>query len=163
MKYKYNTGYYVPVVVKSRDYLIGFLDALDAVSSEFQFDFSATDSQRFNDWLPNNKRRRDLTDEEIIEVLKEFDESRSIKEVGIDKVVNEDEIEIQPYFEINCICGNYHSFNTNTEIPREKLECEICGKLLIDYTNVEDDDVEYDGDEDRSLIGFMFEDDDEEE
>ena len=161
--YKYNPGYYVPVVVKSRDYLVGFLDALEAVGSEYQYDFSATDSQRFNDILPNNQRRRDLTDEQIIEVLTQYDESRNVKEVGIEKKVDIDFEQEQPYFEVNCSCGNYHAFNHALEIPKDKLECELCGKLLIDYTNVEEEEITYDGDEDRALIGFFDEEDEDED
>jgi len=161
----YNPGYYVPVAVKSRDYLVGFLDALDALSIVVQIDFEALSSQRFNDYLPNNQKRRDLTDEEIIEILNEFDESRSVKEVGLDKTVDleGEEEEDYNYFEINCSCGNYHSFQTSEEIPKTDFKCGICGKTLIEYLGKDDDEIGYDGDIERAFIGLLDDEDEDEE
>lgn len=160
--YIYNPGYYVPVAVKSRDYLVGFLDALDALAIVVQVDFEALSSQRFNDYLPNDQRRRDLTDEQILEVLKEYEEGRCVKEVGVEKKVDVDgdEDEEYNYFEINCSCGNYHSFTHSDEIPKVDLKCELCGKTLIEYLGKDDDEIDYDGDVERAFIGLIDEDED---
>lgn len=163
--YIYNPGYYVPVAVKSRDYLVGFLDALDALSIVVQVDFEALSSQRFNDYLPNNQRRRDLTDEQIVEVLNEYEEGRCVKEVGVEKKVDIDgeEDEDYNYFEINCSCGNYHSFQSSEEIPKSDFKCEICGKTLIEYLGKDDDEIDYDGDVERAFIGLLDDEEDDEE
>lgn len=154
---KYNPGYYVPAVVKSRDYLVGFLDAVDAIGSnaDIDFDFSCIDSQRFNDVLPNDKRRKYLTKVEIESIIDEFNEGRFVREVGVEKVVKACIDDPPPYFEVSCKCGNYHRFSYNSEIPETQMKCEICGRILIDYTGVDDDDIKYDGDFNKSLIGFV--------
>ena len=79
---KYLKDYYVPVVCKSKDYLIGFLDGLYTLSSliDFSFDPWILDSGRFTEYLPDHSKRSDRTDEEITEILKQNKESIQIKE-----------------------------------------------------------------------------------
>jgi hypothetical protein len=54
---KYTKEYYVPVVVKNRDYLIGFFDAVSSFAGIFDIDYTALDSMRLNDLLPNEVQK----------------------------------------------------------------------------------------------------------
>lgn len=154
---RYTKEYYVPVVVKNRDYLIGFLDAVSSFAGIFEIDFTALDSMRFTDVLPNGQRRRDLTPLQILEVLSDEDEVNNVKE-------NVKEIEVVqiPYLEVNCKCGNYISLNHPDELPKTTRCCELCNKVLIDYTGHDQDEYEYDGDLEKMMVGIsdgMFDDD----
>ena len=68
---KYLRPYYVPVVAKSRDYLVGYLDAIQIISTFANVDPTILDSTQYTDILPNGLRRRDLTEEEIKQNLSE--------------------------------------------------------------------------------------------
>lgn len=149
---KYLRDYYVPIVAKNRDYLTGFLDASYAVSPFVEIDFLALDSMRYNDLLPNGQRRRHLSDQEILDVLGEYDLHRNIKEPSTSnkEIIIEDDV----YLEVSCVCGNYRKFNTPKDIPWHNVHCEICNKILVEYTNLDCDDIEYDGPEDKMMIGL---------
>lgn len=146
---KYTKDYYVPVVAKNKDYLVGFLDALSSMSPLFEVDFTALDSMRLNDILPNNQRRRNLTDEQIRETIFEQQVRNNLLETA--KLPKEDE-EI-PFLEVHCNCGNYMKFDHPDQIPKTSLRCELCSNILIDYTGADQDDYEYDGDIERMFIG----------
>lgn len=146
---KYLRNFYVPCVVKSKEYLIGYLDSLHALSDVLSFSPWIFDSTKFNDYLPNDTRRSENSDEEIVEIMNEFRESLSIKE-------NEkDEIKEDVYFELNCSCGNYHAFYYAYQIPESDFKCDLCDRLLIDYTGHYDEEFEYDGDVNRMTIGLV--------
>jgi hypothetical protein len=144
---RYTKDYYVTVVVKNRDYLIGFLDAVSAISEEMEVDFTALDSMRLTDVLPSGKRRRDLTPLEIMEDLATTIEGTVVES---DNVAYEE----QPYFEVHCDCGNYIRFNSPHELPTVTRKCEICNKVMIDYTGHDQDDYYYDGVEEKRLFGI---------
>ena len=144
---RYTKDYYVPVVVKNRDYLIGFLDAVSAISEEMEVDFTALDSMRMTDVLPSGKRRRDLNPLEIMEDLASSLEGTVVESTQTAYVE-------QPYFEVHCECGNYIRFNTPHELPTVTRKCEICNKVMIDYTGHDQDDYDYDGEEEKRLFGI---------
>ena len=143
---KYLRPYYVPVVAKSRDYLVGYLDAIQIISTFANVDPTILDSTQYTDILPNGLIRRDLTEEEIKQHLEEVDERKNVKENDTG------EEEERPYFDVSCSCGNYHSFTDGLDIPEESLKCEICGKILIDYTGHEPLEYEYDGDIEKMFV-----------
>lgn len=151
---KYLKDYYVPVVCKSKDYLTGFLDSLYTLTSliDFSFDPWILDSGRFTEYLPDHSKRSDRTDEEITEILKQNKESISIKENE-----KEDEVPEEIYFDVHCSCGNYYAFYFPHQIPENGLVCDICDKTLIDYTNHYDIEFEYNGNEERMMVGMVDE------
>ena len=53
---KYLRDYYVPCVVKSREYLIGYLDCLQSLSGVLSFDPWIFESCRFNEVYQMMKR-----------------------------------------------------------------------------------------------------------
>jgi ribosomal protein S27E len=154
---RYTKEYYVPVVVKNRDYLIGFLDAVSSFTEIFEIDFTALDSMRFTDILPNGQRRRDLTNQQILDVLSDVESTNRVVEKTKD--VNEE----VPFLEVNCQCGNYIAFNHPSELPSTTRTCELCGKVLIDYTGHDQDEYVYDGDLDKMLVGVMDESNDDDD
>lgn len=145
---KYLRDYYVPCVVKSREYLIGYLDCLQSLAGVLSFDPWIFESCRFNEILPNDDRRSEKTDEEISEILSEHKTSLEVKE-------NEkEEVKEDVYFEVNCVCGNYHAFYFPFDIPENGLKCELCDRILVDYTGHHDEEFEYSGNEERKFVGM---------
>lgn len=145
----YPRNYFVPIVVKNRDYLLGFLNALD----NFTIGQSKTDvvltqsSAKFNDILPGGLRRRNMSLENQIQVMIDYRMNMSVLENPEEEKEFEDDI----FLEVNCECGNYASFKSAEDIPAHSFVCELCGKHLIDYTNRNDSDFVYDGDKDLHL------------
>jgi hypothetical protein len=140
---KYNRNQYVPVVVKSREYLIGALDVFNILEDMISYDENILDSVRLSDWLPNGQRRKDLEPAQIKEIMKRHQESLEVKE-------NEsDEDKPEPFFKVSCVCGNYHEFRHPEQLPHENLKCEICGKVMIDYCGHYEYEYEYNGDEEK--------------
>lgn len=147
---KYNKNYYVPIVVKNRDYLIGWLDSQYIINEILELDFSLLDSMRYTDVLPDGQRRRHLTEEQILDVLKNYYESSNIKENPSE---NDNHAEV-PYLDVTCTCGNYVKFNSSSDISKNSYVCEICGKHMIDYTGHDIGEYDYDGDEEKMTIGL---------
>lgn len=141
----YSRDYFVPVVVKNRDYLVGFLTALDAFSlGSSKIDMVLSESSaKFNDVLPGGLRRRNISLEDQIGIMIDY----RMKMSAVEDFENLEELEAREdkFLEINCECGNYYSFDSAEQIPSSSLKCDICGKHLIDYTNRNDADFEYDG------------------
>ncbi len=159
---KYLRPYYVPVVAKNRDYLVGFFEMGKIVSNLMEIDYTLLDSTKYNDLLPNGKRRREMTLEELKGYLEELENNKTIHEDNPAKI-REEEVSDPPFLEIDCVCGNSHRFDVAEQIPRTNLICEVCGKVLIDYTGYEDSDFVYDGDIDLAFVTIDEIDQDEEE
>jgi hypothetical protein len=149
---KYLREYYIPVVVKSPDYLCGFLDNLNLLSDVVSFDPTILDSSRFSEYLHNDQKRSEVSVEEIKELTKNHKESFDVKE-------NENENSSEKdYFNVSCTCGNFYSFKHPVEIPEHNLKCGICERLLIDYTGVDDYRYDYSGNVDLMHVEFDGED-----
>lgn len=145
----YPRTYFVPVVVKNRDYLIGYLNALDNFTiGQSKIDVVLTQSSaKFNDILPGGLRRRNIPLEKQIQVMIDYRMNMSV----LENPEAEEEFKDDAFFEVNCECGNYVSFKTAEEIPTHSFVCELCGKHMIDYTNRNDSDFMYDGDKENHL------------
>lgn len=141
----YSRDYFVPIVVKNRDYLVGFLNALDAFSlGSSKIDMVLSESSaKFNDILPGGLRRRHISIEDQIGIM--IDYRMKMSAIEDPETLEERELEEDKFLEINCECGNYVSFDSAEDIPHTSLKCDICGKHLIDYTNRNDTDYVYDG------------------
>lgn len=163
----YSRGYFVPLVVKNRDYLVGFLKSLDAFSlGSSKMDFILSESSaKFNDILPGGSRRRDITIEDQIDIMVGYRMSQSAIE-DVDSL-EEKELQEDVFLELHCECGNYMSFDSAEKIPTTSLKCDICGKHLIDYTNRNDTDFAYDGNKElhvdfTDVLEIFLEDEDDE-
>jgi len=146
--------YHVPVVAKNKDVLIGYLSGVisskDIINELFlmkDIDTSLNpidyvlDSSRFNDILENDKKASDMTQDELTEYMVNlvtgvFD--------NIESDSTENGILEQSVLTIECKCGyGYYSWDKLSDIPDDNFVCSQCGRVLIDYTNEYDFNIEY--------------------
>ena len=149
---------WVPIVVRSKDWLIGYVSGIQMIESlvinsleENGFEINlrgidlCLDSSRFNDVLENGKRESKCSKEEIKNYYNQIIEEKidSIKEEHPD---NNAEIFSGCFLEVECVCGlGIYMFKTPKEVPDEQFKCQICGRVVIDYTGYEDEEFDYDG------------------
>lgn len=149
--------YYVPIVVKNKDYLIGYIqgirdgkdfmtDILNYLNIDLDVNSIKTDfildSTRFNDILSNGKRENEMSEEELKEYFYDM----------IENVVSntfyensENNIESDYIFDVECTCGlGYYAWKDYNDLPDETFKCVNCGKTLIHYTGEYCHNLEYD-------------------
>lgn len=162
MKYKApeidNKPYYVPVVVKSKDYLVGYIHAMDIYTAIFKdcinkigldidvsrFDI-CLDSNRFNDILADGKRASECSPREMQEYIKKLIEER-MQRTNEEHPDNNNDILKDAILKIDCPCGlGFYVFNKIEEIPETPLKCSNCGRIILDYTDHYDSEFEFDG------------------
>jgi len=161
MKYEAPTKdgkrYWVPVVCKNRDHLIGYLEGMrlmedlildSLVQSGIDIDVSTIDlfldSGRFNDILEDGRRESELTDIDRKNLIQKMVDSKSlrIQEEHIENDVKDD-ISV---LNIECSCGyGFYSWNSLEELPNDIFMCQHCGRVMIDYTGYDDVEFDYDG------------------
>lgn len=147
--------YVVPVVCKNKDYLVGYLNGVDFIeyalfdilkSMKIELDINNIDlfldSSRFNDIMDDGRREGDLTDEEkknlFIGVFKNRFDNLNKKHV-------ENNIDYVDVLRIECQCGlGFYSWKKYEEIPENIFKCMECGRVLIDYTDHDDYEYEFD-------------------
>jgi hypothetical protein len=162
-KFVYKTNYVVPVVTKNRDFLQGALmfrmmmmPALVPVFDELELTFASIfpnnafdlmDSTRFNDTIKEGVTVTSLTKKEmqgfLDDRLKEHSKRITMMEqkYGDTDILKLNEVVLA----INCSCGNFISFKNLEDLPEKHLRCQLCDKLLIDYTDKDDTDFYYSG------------------
>lgn len=152
--------YWVPLVVKNRDTLLGLL--LGTVGAE-------TITGRYmlpleNDNIYSSTAYSDIlfNGEKVSEILEKYnnDEDKAndhVREIYIKKSENitksvmeqsENKDNSKMYdalIDLECTCGFPIRFEAFDEIPEEKCHCPMCDKIIIDYTNKEYDNMEYNG------------------
>lgn len=153
--------YFVPVVFKNKDHLVGFVDGmftiLDAqgISIETHGNLPAMGSDRFNDILRDGRRIKDLNDTEFRDYVKEMVEEQML----LNDLSDSDSSEFKNgilddfYFYVTCTCGNFVAWNSADDVPENNINCDMCDRLLIHYTGHNDNEFEYDGtDRDINLV-----------
>jgi len=148
-KDSYENEYHVPVVVKNPDVLYAFHLGLQAGTMMFNarmYNYSAStmlSSGRFMDLLPNGNRLSKMTEDETYDYIfdKITNENDKVKE-SRKKETCLSETYLIP---VECTCGNFYGFNKFEELPAENLICDICSKVVIEYTGIEDNDMIYIG------------------
>jgi hypothetical protein len=167
--------YWVPVVAKNKDYLLGFLNGMEMTMITLQiFDDlnPALGSERFNDILPNGKRVGKMSKSEFKDHVKSaiLDEQERVK--ARKNHPDHDPGILNYFFHVSCSCGNFYGFNTPNDVPDDNLRCDWCDKLLFHYLNKDDSFFKYNGpDIDvnetvelvKKELGIYEDDDDEEE
>lgn len=159
MKYEAPTiegqPYFVPIVVKNKSFLIGYLasmitfrslliDLAQKLNAPINLSTLETglDSTRFNDILMNGKRVSECSDKEYSKYIQDVVEQK------IDKLTDEhpdNSLYNNSLLKIDCACGlGLYVYNKVDEIPEESVYCSCCGRLLIDYTGNWDTDYEFD-------------------
>jgi len=143
--------YYVPIVVKNKDMLVGIISGIQAshelLSNVFKtLDFPIEEvieinsydsdnlmvgSDRFNDVLPDGRIESEMTDKEKRLYLED------IVKTAYDKMMCEDNnVSLDCALKTSCECGlGHYTWKTVKDIPSESFSCLECGKVLIDYTN----------------------------
>lgn len=152
-----NKVYWVPIVAKNRDYLMGYikgcqnvediiLDSLNNAGMDLKglhIDL-CLDSSRFNDVLENGLRESDLSREEINRYYEKLIKQK-FERVTEKHPENEAGILDAYFLTVECPCGlGIYSFQRN-EIPDKQFKCAECGRIIIDYTGHDDFEYDFDG------------------
>ena len=157
---KDNIPQWVPIVVKNKDFLIGYIkgkllfedllsDILNAndINIEFGSIDLCLDSTRFNDVLENGKRESEMSSKELKEYIDDMVKQR-VDYLNNKHPDNGENVFGEYFLRLDCVCnlGTY-IFETEDDVPENNLCCEFCQRVLIDYTGIDDDDFDYDGEE----------------
>ena len=146
--------YYVPIVAKNKDFLIGYLrgisdsrdimaDVLESINIKLDLGpiEAVLDSTRFNDILQNGKHESEMTDNELEEYI------YGIVEELTDKIIDtnsENNIDTKNVLNVECVCDlGYYAWREYNDIPEENFKCANCGRILIDYTDEYDYEYGY--------------------
>jgi len=149
---------WVPIVVKNKDWLLGYISGikmfenivLDSIEEQgYNINLKGIDlcldSSRFNDILENGKRESICSKSEIQEYYKRMIEDK-IDMVKDQHPDNEEGIFADCFLEVECVCGlGIYVFKEPDEIPENQFKCRVCGRVVIDYTNHDDEEFDYDG------------------
>jgi hypothetical protein len=152
-----NQDQYVPIVAKSKDWLIGYLsgfklmkELMEGSLAEHGIDVNlkgidlCLDSSRFNDIMENGKRESTCSKLELEEhfgnIIKE-----KLEVIKNDHPENEGVFD-DCFLEAECVCGlGIYTFKTPAEVPEKQFRCGICGKVVIDYTDHYDEEIDFEG------------------
>ena len=138
------TPYYVPIVTKNRDHLIGYLhgindgkdlitDALESVKIDIDLGpiDAILDSSQYNDILENGRRGSEMTKKELDKYIYDLVEEMTDKMVDEN---TENNIDSENALVVDCKCDlGYYAWRTFEDIPDEDFKCTNCGKVLIHY------------------------------
>jgi len=153
-----NKPCYVPIVVKDKSYLVGYVHAMNlfkvilqeclnkiGIKVDTSVFETCLDSTRFNDVMVNGKKASECTEAEIEKYLKAIVESK-MERITENHPDNEIKVLEKAVLKIECPCGlGFYSFNKVDDIPEKPLKCAICGQTILDYTNHYDSEYEYNG------------------
>lgn len=148
--------YYVPVVVKNKGMLIGYLKGkeivyrvmeviqkiigIEGIMDTQMFD-EYLDSKRFNNIMKNGHRETDYTTEELVEHYTEHFKQKFEKDS--ERTYEDFKVFEGDVLTIECTCGlGFYSFKNEEEIPNEDFHCSICQRKLIHYTDKYDYEFE---------------------
>jgi len=148
---------WVPVVVKDKDWLVGYISGIQLIESLIADSLQENgieinlkgidlclDSSRFNDILENGKRESSCSKEEIKNYYRDLIEEK----ITMVKEKHPDNYDVFDgcFLEVECSCGlGIYSFKTPQEVPDKQFRCQICGNVIIDYTGYDDEEFDYDG------------------
>jgi len=153
-----NKAQWVPIVVKDKDWLIGYVAGIQMIESlvldtlaenGVEIDLRGIDlcldSSRFNDILENGRRESECTQSEMKKYYSDMVEEKMtmIKESHPDNDVS---VFDDCFLEVECGCGlGVYVFKTPHEIPDKRFKCQVCGRTIIDYTYHDDEEFDFDG------------------
>ena len=154
-KDEHGTPYYVPIVAKNKDFLLGYLHGLETAqeviedvmgSIDVKVDLGPVDvildSTRFNDILENGKRESEMTENELKSYFFDIMEEITTK---LTEQNSENDVFNDVVLKVECSCGfGFNSWEDLSDIPETNFLCQNCGKVLIHYTNVNEYEYEYD-------------------
>lgn len=136
---------FVPVVIKSKDYLVGVIRGVArCATNDGSFFDGDIDSSRFNDVFSDGVRLSNYPKAEIKRIIKDHIDEVISSSMDENSENGEDILKVE-YFSLCCDCGNYVSFKNEMEIPENDFRCDICDRYLIQYTGKYDHEFDYDG------------------
>lgn len=140
---------WVPIVIKNRDQLIGFIDGVNMTASIYNIDresmFYTLSSERFNDTIQDGTKLRNMSNTEFLNHAKDVIENGYYRLSAKESRDNSGTSLNDFCLTLECACGNFIGFKDYDKIPNEDMNCDICGRKVIQYTNDEDDCYVYDG------------------
>lgn len=141
--------YWVPIVIKNKDTLVGFSEGANLLLSMYESDIPysasmALSSERFIDYTVDGTRLVDKTDEELEEYITEI-LTQSIDKVNSEHVDDNTDITEEYFFHMSCTCGNFFGYRVPHDIPETNIDCEICGKRVLEYIHHDDEELVYIG------------------
>lgn len=142
-----NNPYWIPVVVKDKSYLLGFIEAfriIHELSNPHKIELELTlSSDRFNDILMDGSRIQNLTREQLKDKIRNIMFPETTPE---DHTENSQEILKEYLLNVSCPkCGMFYGFKTEEEIPKTDFKCNICNRYVLMYTNKNDDYFDFYG------------------
>jgi hypothetical protein len=137
--------YWIPIVVKDKSYLLGFINAYHFLSGMHGFPTTdieiALSSDRFNDVLIDGTRIQHLSRKQLKDKIRDMFFNEKIKHPE-----NADDILDEYYLSLSCTnCGMFYPFKTEDDVPDEDLKCNICDNTIISYVYENDDFFDFDG------------------
>lgn len=142
--------YWVPIVVKNKDTLVGFTEGINLMTSitDSEIIYSpsmALSSERLNDTTIDGRRLYLMDDKELEKYITGLLKK---SEARIDSTHEDDECGIADEYYFHMSCGNCHNFfgyRSPNDIPDKDVVCEICDRTVLEYINVDDSDLTYVG------------------
>jgi len=153
-----NKPYWVPIVVKNKDFLVGYIKGFNLIKEiiedsarklDMNLNFGdielCLDSSRFNDITEDGRYERDLSRNELEEYYKSAIQKK-INRISIEHPENGGNVFNDNVLTVECNCGlGIYSYKHYDDIPDKPVNCQVCGKKIIDYTQYDDSEFEFDG------------------
>jgi hypothetical protein len=139
---------WVPIVVKNKDYLLGYIESCRVAYDNYELPLNkcllSLGSDRFNDTMMNDKKPNEMSKDELTELVTDMiDESVTLDP---DYADNDSSIYYDNQLVVECPeCRMVEIFKTDEEVPEEDFSCLSCGRKLIIYTNSSDSEFVYEG------------------
>lgn len=150
--------HYIPIVMKNRDCLVGFLAGVheyyttmssifeelgigDVLFSPGESEMYSMSSRKYNDIMPDGRRESLLTKKEKKQI---FDGVLEEAEGMMESEENDGIVEYSDVLKVSCHCGmGFYSWEDYEDIPSVDVKCDICGRHLIHYTGHDDWEFDY--------------------
>ncbi len=146
---KYGNKYWVPIVAKNKDVLYGFSEGvnLGLEMGETEVPYSPSmvlSSERLTDYTADGRRLYKMSKDELHEYI------INLLQASIDNTESDHSdngcIDIYDYmFHVSCQCGNFFGWEDAKDLPETDLHCEVCDRKVIEYIELSDKEMMYDG------------------
>ena len=140
---------WIPIVVKNKDMLTGFIEGVNIVSTLYDVDregvFATLSSERFNDITKDGRRLRDLSETEFVDFARGMIEEGYSRIYAIKADQGSEGLLDEYCLTVQCSCKNFIGFKQYSDIPEQNMKCDLCGNTMIHYTSADDDEFAYDG------------------
>lgn len=147
---EYGNPYWIPVVAKNKDWLVGCLYGyhscgvqinsamnLNGIDLNFQITEFPINSYRYNNILQTGQDSSKISTKELEEYFNNIN-NQTMMRTAVEHTENQVPIS---FLKADCTCGlGFYSWENEQEIPDTNFKCSNCGKLVILYTNIDECD-----------------------